>query len=71
MGNLEAACAMFLAYYDIFWRTRPPDGEARMRKPAAMAVGLMGTLRSFEDLLEAVTGAVQAKAAQEKAGRPG
>jgi IS1 family transposase len=55
LENLEAACAMFLAYYNFVWRTR--DAEAgRTRPPAAMAAGVTGGLMSFEQLFDAVMG---------------
>jgi hypothetical protein len=31
---LEAACALFLAYYNFVWRTRYPDDSGRPGKPA-------------------------------------
>jgi IS1 family transposase len=53
LANLEAACAMFLAYYNFCWRTR--DVEAgRNRLPAAMAAGVVDTLWSFEQLFDRV-----------------
>ncbi len=53
LENLEAACAMFLAYYNFVWRTYDVVGE-RTRLPAAMAAGVVDTLWSFEDLFDAV-----------------
>ena len=53
--NLEAACAMFLAYYDFCWRTRDVE-KGRMRLPAAMTAGVTDRLWSFEDLFDAVMG---------------
>ena len=35
LENLEAACAVFLAYYNFCWRTRDVN-EGRTRLPAAM-----------------------------------
>ncbi len=55
LENLEAACAMFLAYYNFVWRTRDVI-EGRTRLPAAMAAGVVNTLWSFEDLFDAVRG---------------
>ena len=43
LENLEAACAMFLAYYNFVWRTRKPE-EGRNRLPAAMMAGVVDTL---------------------------
>ena len=62
LENLEAACAMFLAYYNFVWRTRKPD-EGKYRLPAAMAAGVVDTLMSFEDLFDAVMGEGYAMAA--------
>jgi hypothetical protein len=55
LENLEAACAMFLAYYNFVWRTRLPE-NGRYRVPAAMAAGVTNRLWSFEDLFDAVMG---------------
>ena len=55
LENLEAACAMFLAYYNFCWRTRKPEA-GRNRLPAAMMAGVVNTLWSFEDLYDAVMG---------------
>jgi len=49
LENLEAACAVFLAYYNFCWRTRDAN-EGRTRLPVAMAAGVTDTLWSFEDL---------------------
>jgi len=62
LENLEAACAMFLAYYNFVWRTRKPE-KGRNRLPAAMAAGVVDTLMSFEDLFDAVMGGGYAMAA--------
>ena len=59
---LEAACAMFLAYYNFVWRTRYPE-EGRNRLPAAMAAGVVDPLWTFEDLYDAVIGEGYAMAA--------
>ena len=59
LANLEAACAMFLAYYNFVWRTRDVE-EGRNRLPAAMAAGVVDTLWSFADLFDAVMGTPQA-----------
>ncbi len=48
LENLEAACAVFLAYYNFCWRTRKPGKSGQLRLPAAMAAGVVDTLWSFE-----------------------
>ena len=63
LENLEAACAMFLAYYNFVWRTHDVLGE-RTRLPAAMAAGVVKTLMSFEDLFDAVMAERYAMAAE-------
>jgi IS1 family transposase len=62
LENLEAACAVFLAYYNWCWRTRQPKG-GRLRKPAAMNAGVVDTLWSFEELFDRVMGGKRAMAA--------
>lgn len=62
LENLEAAYAMFLAYYNFCWRTRDVN-EGRTRLPAAMATGVVKTLRTFEDLFDHVMGGGYAIAA--------
>jgi IS1 family transposase len=54
LENLEAACAMFLAYYNFYWRTRKPGTSGRYRVPAAMAAGVVPNLWTFEDLFQHV-----------------
>jgi len=56
LENLEAACAMFLCFYNFVWRTRNV-AEGRYRKPAAMAAGVVSNLWSFEDMYDQVTAA--------------
>lgn len=51
LENLEAACAMFIAFYNFVWRTNGPEG-GRLRRPAAMLAGVVDTLWSFEDLYD-------------------
>jgi IS1 family transposase len=51
LENLEAACAMFLAFYNFVWRTHQPEG-GRLRRPAAMLAGVVDTLWSFENLYD-------------------
>lgn len=55
LENLEAACAMFLAFYNFCWRTRLPE-EGRNRLPAAMMAGVVNSLWSFGDLYNHVMG---------------
>jgi IS1 family transposase len=57
LENLEAACAMFLAYYNYVWRTRMPEKSGQLRVPAAMAAGVVRNLWSFENLYDSVTAA--------------
>jgi len=61
LENLEAACAVFLAYYNFCWRTRLPE-NGRYRLPAAMAAGVTGRLWSFAELFDAVMGGSYATA---------
>ncbi len=53
LENLEAAVAMFLAYYNFVWRTQDAK-EGRTRLPAAMAAGVTDTLLTFEELFDRV-----------------
>jgi IS1 family transposase len=62
LENLEAAVAVFLAYYNFCWRTRDVE-EGRTRLPAAMAAGVTDSLMSFEQLFDAVMGGSYANAA--------
>ncbi len=53
LENLEAACAMFLAYYNFCWRTRYPDDSGKpgkRRPPAAMLAGVTNHVWKFEEL---------------------
>ena len=56
LANLEAAVAVFLAYYNFVWRTRLPGKNGRTRLPAAMIAGVTQNLMTFEDLFDAVNG---------------
>jgi hypothetical protein len=62
LENLEAACAMFLAFYNFCWRTHDVEAK-RNRRPAAMAAGVVDTLWSFEELFDRVMGESYAIAA--------
>jgi hypothetical protein len=46
---------MFLCFYNWCWRARDIDGG--LRKPAAMAAGVVKNLWSFADLYDHVTAA--------------
>ena len=57
LENFEAACAMFLTYYNFCWRTRYPDWSAKRgkrRPPAAMMAGVTDHLWTFENLFDEV-----------------
>jgi len=54
LGNLEAAFAMFAAWYNYCWQTRKPGTEGGKRPTAAMMAGLAGHVWSFDELFEAV-----------------
>ena len=54
LENLEAAIAMFLAYYNFVWRTRKPGKSGRYRVPAAVAAGVIPNLWTFNDLFNHV-----------------
>jgi IS1 family transposase len=56
LENHEAACAMFLAYYNFVWRTRLPGKSGRYRVPAAMAAGVVSELWDFERLYDEIMG---------------
>ena len=55
LQNLEAACAMFLCFYNFVWRTRDAI-NGRTRLPAAMAAGVSESLMDFEALFDKVMG---------------
>jgi hypothetical protein len=57
LENLEAACAMFLCFYNFCWRTRMPGKSGRLRAPAAMEAGIVKNLWSFERLYDEVMAA--------------
>jgi hypothetical protein len=54
LENLEAACAVFLAFYNFVWRTRDANNR-RTRLPAAMTAGIIDELWDFERLYDEVT----------------
>jgi transposase-like protein/IS1 family transposase len=53
--NLEAAFAMFAAYYNFCWQTRLPGKSGKLRSTAAMMAKIAGHVWSFDELFEAVT----------------
>ena len=56
LRNLEAAFAMFAAWYNFVWRTRRPGKSGKKRPTAAMLAGLTDHLWSFDELFYAVMG---------------
>ena len=56
LRNLEAAFAMFAAYYNFCWQTRKPGKSGKKRPTAAMMAGLTGRLWNFDDLFDTVIG---------------
>ncbi len=59
LENLEAAFAMFAAYYNFCWQTRYPDKSGRrgtQRPTAAMMAGMTGHVWSFDELFDEVLG---------------
>ena len=54
LANLEAAFAMFAAYYNYCWQTRRPGKSGKKRPTAAMMAGIAGHVWSFDELFEAV-----------------
>ena len=54
LRNLEAAFAMFAAWYNFVWRTRKPGKSGKKRPTAAMLAGLTDHLWSFDELFSAV-----------------
>jgi transposase-like protein/IS1 family transposase len=53
LANLEAAFAIFAAYYNFCWQTRQKD-SSKKRPTAAMMAKLAGHVWSFDELFEAV-----------------
>ena len=54
LENLEAAFAMFAAFYNFCWRTRKPMKSGRLRPTAAHAAGLTDHTWTFDELFDAV-----------------
>lgn len=54
LENLEAAFAMFAAWYNYCWQTRKPGKKGEKRPTAAMMAGIAGHVWSFDELFEAV-----------------
>lgn len=54
LENLEAAFAMFAAYYNYCWQTRMPGKSGKRRPTACMMAGLAGHVWSFDELFAAV-----------------
>lgn len=55
LRNLEAAFAIFAAYYNFCWQTRKPGKSGQRRPTAAMMAGLTGHVWSFDELFAACT----------------
>jgi IS1 family transposase len=54
LRNLEAAFAMFAAWYNFGWRTRKPGKSGKLRNTAAMMAGLTDHLWGFSEFFHAV-----------------
>ena len=54
LENLEAAFAMFAAYYNYCWRTRKPGKSGQKRPTACMMAGITDHIWSFDELFAAV-----------------
>ena len=54
LENLEAAFAMFAAYYNFCWQTRKPGKSGQKRATACMMAKLTGHVWSFDELFAAV-----------------
>jgi transposase-like protein/IS1 family transposase len=54
LRNLEAAFAMFAAYYNFCWRTRKPGKSGKRRPTAAMMAKLTDHLWGFDEFFDAV-----------------
>ena len=62
LENLDAAVAVFLAYYNFVWRTHDVLNN-RTRLPAAFAAGVIDELWDFERLYDEVMGTEENQAA--------
>jgi hypothetical protein len=56
LENLEAAFAMFAAYYNFCWQTRRLGKSGKLRSSAAMMAKLTGHVWSFDELFATVLG---------------
>ncbi len=54
LRNLDAAFAMFAAYYNYVWRTRKPGNTSKLRPTAAMMAGLTDHLWGFDEFFTEV-----------------
>ncbi len=54
LANLQAAFAMFAAYYNFVWQTRKADNSGKKRQSAAVMAGLTDHVWSFDELFDAV-----------------
>ena len=52
LENLEAAFAMFAAYYNYCWQTRKPGKSGEKRPSAAMMAKLTSHVWSFDELID-------------------
>ena len=58
LANLEAAFAMFAAYYNFCWQTRMPGKSGKLRSTAAMMAKIAGHVWSFDELFDSVMGSI-------------
>jgi hypothetical protein len=54
LASLEAAFAMFAAYYNYCWQTRKPGKSGKKRPTACMMAGLTGHIWTFDELFDMV-----------------
>lgn len=54
LKNLQAAFAMFAAYYNYVWQTRKADNSGKKRQSAAVMAGLTDHTWTFDELFDAV-----------------
>ncbi|HVA50477.1 MAG TPA: hypothetical protein VNH11_29280 [Pirellulales bacterium] len=54
LRNLEAAFAMFAAWYNFCWRTRKPGKSGKLRPTAAVMAGLNDHTSTFDELFDEV-----------------